>query len=136
VAQDVSAAVAWLRENTEATAVYTVGFCFGGAMSWRPAASGDDLAGCIGFYGIPSRVADVADDIVAPLLVLAAGQDHTPVSEVEAFAERVRDNGVEVTMRVYPDAPHSFFDRTFAEHQDACADAWHQQLAFVDRNSV
>jgi carboxymethylenebutenolidase len=135
VAQDASAAVAWLREHTEATSVFTVGFCLGGALSWRQAASGDDLAGSIGFYGIPSRVTDVADDIVAPLLILAAGQDHTPVSEVEAFAQRVRDNGVEVAMHVYPDAPHSFFDRTFAEHRDACVDAWHQQLAFVDRHA-
>jgi carboxymethylenebutenolidase len=58
------------------------------------------------------------------------------VSEVEAFAGRVREHGVEVTMQVYPDAPHSFFDRTFAEHREACADAWHRMLAFVDRYAV
>ncbi len=136
VAQDASAAVAAVRQRTGATAVFTVGFCFGGAMSWRQAAVGDDLAGSIGFYGIPSRVADVADRIAAPLLMLAAGQDFTPVAEVAAFADRVRQRGVEVTMQVYPDAPHSFFDRTFAEHRDACADAWHRMLAFVDRYAV
>ena len=136
VGQDASTAVAWVREHTEATSVYTVGFCFGGAMSWRQAASGDDLAGSIGFYGVPSRVSDVVEDIAAPLLVLAAGQDFTPVAEVEGFADRVRRNGVEVAVHVYPDAPHSFFDKTFAEHRDACADAWHQQLAFVDRHAV
>jgi carboxymethylenebutenolidase len=136
LAQDASAAVAWLREHTQSTAIFTVGFCFGGAMSWRQAASGDDLAGCIGLYGIPSRVTDVAEDISTPLLILAAGQDFTPVPEVEAFADRVRAQGVEVAMTVYPDAPHSFFDRTFAQYRDECADAWHQMLAFVDRNAV
>jgi carboxymethylenebutenolidase len=136
LAQDASAAVAWIRAQTGATAVFSVGFCFGGAMSWRQAAAGDDLAGSIGFYGIPSRVVDVADRISAPLLMLAAGQDFTPVPEVEALADRVRAHGVEATLHVYPDAPHSFFDRTFAEHREDCADAWHQMLAFADRYAV
>jgi carboxymethylenebutenolidase len=136
VARDGSAAVAWLRANTEATAVFTVGFCFGGAMSWRQAAAGDGLAGSIGFYGIPSRVAEVADDIATPLLCLAAGRDFTPVPEVEAFAARVRAHGVDATVHVYPDAPHSFFDRSFAEHREDCAAAWHRMLAYVDRYAV
>jgi len=136
VARDASAAVAWVRQRTGATAVFTVGFCFGGAMSWRQAAAGDGLAGAIGFYGIPLRVVDVADAVAAPLLILAAGQDFTPVAETEALAERIRGHGVEVTLQVYPDAPHSFFDRTFAEHRADCVDAWHRMLAFVDRYAV
>jgi carboxymethylenebutenolidase len=132
VAQDAATAVRWVREKTGAPAVFTVGLCFGGAMSWRQAAAGDGLAGAIGFYGVPSRVADVAGRIADPLLILAAGQDFTPVFEVEAFAERVRAGGVEVRMRVYPDAPHSFFDRSFGEHREDCADAWHRMLSFVD----
>ncbi|OLB64738.1 MAG: hypothetical protein AUI10_09760 [Actinobacteria bacterium 13_2_20CM_2_72_6] len=135
-AQDVSAAVAWLRAETEVTAVFTVGFCFGGAISWRQAATGDDLAGAIGFYGGPSRAVDVLDRISAPLLMLAAGQDHTPVSEVEGFADQARRRGVEATVQVYPDAPHSFFDRSFAGHREDCADAWHRMLSFVDRYAV
>jgi carboxymethylenebutenolidase len=71
----------------------------------------------------------------APLLLLAAGQDFTPVEEVSAFADRVRAAGVEAEMHVYPDAPHSFFDRTFAEHREACADSWRRILDFVSRHS-
>src|SRR2546421_1704310 len=105
VAQDMSATAAWIRERTGTTAVFTVGFCFGGSMSWRQAAAGDDLAGCIGFYGIPSRVVDVADRITGPVLMLAAGADAaTPVSAVEEFADRLRQqHGVEVGLHVYPD---------------------------------
>ena len=32
----------------------------------------------------------------------------------------------------YEGAPHSFFDRTYEEHADACADAWRRILAFVE----
>ena len=62
--------------------------------------------------------------------LLAAGQDRTPVSAVEEFAAEVP---VDAEVRVYPDAPHSFFDRRFAEHREACEDAWRQILAFFDR---
>jgi len=136
VTEDVAAAVAWLRQLAGGTvrSIFTLGFCFGGAHSWRQSAAGLDLAGCVGFYGRPDRAADVIGQMKAPLLLLAAGQDHTPVADVEAFAEQVRAAGVEADLHVYPDAPHSFFDRKFAEYQDECADAWHRILDFVDRH--
>ena len=104
-------------------------------MSWRQSAAGHGLAGCVGFYGVPSRVTDVVDGMRAPLLLLAAGQDFTPVDEVEKFAGQVREAGVEAELHVYPDAPHSFFDRSFAEHADDCADAWRRMLAFIERHT-
>jgi carboxymethylenebutenolidase len=36
---------------------------------------------------------------------------------------------------VYPDAPHSFFDRIAGEHEAACADAWMRMLSFIDRHA-
>jgi carboxymethylenebutenolidase len=136
VTTDASAAYDVLSGIDGVSSVFTVGFCMGGAMSWRQSASPSDYAGCIGFYGVPSRVADVIDDMRAPLLILAAGQDFTPVEETEKFAATVRGNGVEADVHVYPDAPHSFFDRTFGEHADDCADAWRQILSFMDRHSA
>jgi acetyl esterase/lipase len=38
----------------------------------------------------------------APLLLLVAGRDDTPVEEVEEFAEQVRSAGVEAELHVYP----------------------------------
>jgi carboxymethylenebutenolidase len=71
----------------------------------------------------------------APLLILAAGQDFTPVEETGKFAAQVRDAGVEAEVHVYPDAPHSFFDKTFAQHAADCADAWERMLSFMARHS-
>ena len=136
VSEDVAAASDWLRtlDNGTVESVFTVGFCMGGAFSWAQSAAGLDLGGCIGFYGLPSLVADRIDAMNAPLLLLAAGQDFTPIADVEQFAQRVRAAGVEAELHVYPDAPHSFFDRSFAEHADASADAWRRILDFVDRH--
>jgi carboxymethylenebutenolidase len=136
VSEDVAVAADWLRSlgNGTVESVFTVGFCMGGARSWAQSAAGIDLSGCIGFYGVPSRVADRIGAMKAPLLLLAAGQDFTPVADVEQFADQVRAAGVEAELHVYPDAPHSFFDRSFAEHTDACEDAWRRILDFVEHH--
>jgi carboxymethylenebutenolidase len=74
---DVAAAVDWLRE-AGSSAVFTVGFCFGGRNSWLAAASGHGLAGAIGFYAMPAErhgqpgPAQLAERIEAPILALPA----------------------------------------------------------------
>ncbi len=139
VSQDVGAAVAWLREDRDhqVESVFTVGFCFGGALSWRQSAADHGLAGCIGFYGRPSRVTDRIGSMRAPLLLLAAGKDEgIPVEEVEQFAEQVRASGVEAELHVYPEAPHSFFDRNAEQYQQECDDAWRRVIDFIDRHSA
>jgi carboxymethylenebutenolidase len=134
---DVAAAADWLRsaDGGSVRSVFTVGFCFGGAMSWRQSAAGSGLAGCVGFYGVPSRVRDVIREMEAPLLLLIAGADFTPQEEFQAFDRELTDAGKSHRMVVYEGAPHSFFDRTFAEHQDACTDAWKQILDFITEKS-
>jgi carboxymethylenebutenolidase len=135
VAQDVRAAAERLRERTGVRAVFTVGFCWGGSASWRQSAEIAGLAGCIGFYGgrPMTRVAPVIPRMRAPLLMLLAGVDSTPPEEFDEFADAVRRRGVEVESHTYAGAPHSFFDRTFAEHRTACDDAWRRMLDFTAR---
>src|SRR5690242_120451 len=56
IAQDVHAALTFLREQTGAERAVTVGFCFGGSQSFLQAAEGHEgLAGAVGFYGGLSR---------------------------------------------------------------------------------
>ena len=134
VAADVAAAAAYLRspEGGGVSSLFTVGFCMGGGLSWRQSADTPDLAGAIGFYGRPSLAAEVADRMRAPLLMLVAGADaHIPVAETEQVATAARVAGVEADFVVYDDAPHSFFDRTAAEHEQACADAWRRIQDFI-----
>jgi carboxymethylenebutenolidase len=136
IAEDVGAAVAWLRQQAGTRSVFTVGFCFGGSNSWAQSAAGHDLAGCIGFYGQPARVSDLVPLMRSPLQVLAAGADFTPVEAVEAFVAQARAEGVSVELEVFPGAPHSFFDRSFAEHRDACDKAWRDMLSFMDDHAA
>jgi carboxymethylenebutenolidase len=131
VASDVRAAADHLAAANPGD-TYSLGFCFGGGQSWRLAAGDLDLAGCIGFYGRPGMVADVEADLHRPMLLLVAGADAaTPLADFEAFDGRLTDAGVPHEMVVYDGAPHSFFDRSFADWHDACSDAWGQILAFT-----
>jgi carboxymethylenebutenolidase len=138
IAADVAAGEAYLRsqEGGAVRSVFTVGFCFGGAQSWRQSAANPDLAGCIGFYGVPARVREVIPEMKAPLLLLIAGDDFTPQEEFQRFDGELTEAKVPHKMHIYPDAPHSFFDRTFAEHRRACEDAWKRILDFVKENTA
>ncbi len=128
---DVAAAAAWL--GRAATTAVTVGFGLGGALSWRQSAANPALSGCVGFYGTPDHARDAIPRMRAPVLLLAAGQDQTPVSEVEAFAADVRAAGTKADLHVYPDAPHGFFDRHFDDdYEGECADAWRRILEFIE----
>ncbi len=131
VAMDVGAGVEELR-SVGASRVFTIGFCFGGARSWRQSAEQPGLDGAIGFYGRPEAVSDALDDMKAPVLMLVAGDDKaSPRSDFEDMDRRLTDRGLPHRMVVYEGAPHSFFDRTATEWAGACADSWRQILSFI-----
>src|SRR5436309_2796648 len=66
---------------------------------------------------------------------LYGGEDQAiPLDQVEEFDKRLDETGVEHEVHVYPGAPHSFFDRRFEQHADACDDAWRRMLAFIDKH--
>jgi carboxymethylenebutenolidase len=141
VQKDIAAAIEALGERTGAGAVATVGFCLGGFESFLAATSAElGLAAVVGFYGIldGSRF-DVpgplerARDVRCPLLGLFGEADHAiPLEQVSHFESLLSAAGIEHEVHVYPDAPHSFFDRRRAEYAEACADAWRRTLAFLE----
>ena len=142
VQADAAAAVSRLRADG-ATAIFSVGFCFGARNSWLAAAGGHGLAGAIGFYGRPGPGRDGspgpaqrAAELDAPILALRGGADAgIPVEDVRAFEQALDEAGVQHEIAVYDGAPHSFFDRKFEEFADASEDAWRRTLAFVEQHT-
>jgi carboxymethylenebutenolidase len=143
VAQDVSAAVAHLKGNVTPapSAIFTVGFCFGGTQSLAQGANHHGLAGVIGFYGSATvaraggqPVVDRIAEFECPVLAFYGGQDQgIPQDSIETFEQALSSGGVEHEIVVYPDAPHSFFDRRMTEYQADSADSWQRMLAFIGR---
>jgi carboxymethylenebutenolidase len=139
---DIAAAIAALRERAgSGTPAVSVGFCFGGSQSFLAATNESlGLDGAVGFYagidltrwGLPSLIEQAAD-LRCPVLGLYGGADAgiTP-EQVEAFDRALEAAGVPHEIVVYPGAPHSFFDRRYEEYREACEDAWHRVLGFLD----
>jgi len=143
VQADISAAVAVLRGRIGVRPVVAIGFCFGGTHAFLAGANRAlDLDAVVGFYGKLSpgrlpRPAEQAGSIGVPLLGLFGGDDpDIPAAEIEEFDTALRQAGVRHQLITYPNAPHSFFDRSFDEHEQACNDAWHRVLGFLDRLPV
>jgi carboxymethylenebutenolidase len=142
---DAAAGVGWLRDEAGARTVFATGFCFGGRLAFLLSTARElALDGVVGFYGVPAgpgrndmpAPVDVAREFSAPVLGLFGGADPgIPGEAVAAFDRGLTEAGVEHDFHVYPDAPHSFFDRKADEHREASADAWERVLSFVRTRS-
>jgi carboxymethylenebutenolidase len=138
--QDLSAAIDELRRRTGVGPVATVGFCFGGSLSFVAGADPDlDLTGVVGLYGVLDRsrfdgrgVLAQAADIRRPVLGLFGGADEAiPSDQIEEFESTLSAAGVEHQIHVYPAAPHSFFDKKQDEFAQESEDAWRRILGFL-----
>jgi carboxymethylenebutenolidase len=120
----------------------TVGFCFGGRVTFLVAAR-RDLGAAVGFYGggIASKGAlpfdaliDEASSLHTPWLGLFGDQDASiPVEDVERLRDALRAAPVPTDIVRYPDAGHGFHCDVRADYHEASArDAWTRTLAWFD----
>lgn len=112
--------------------IASIGYCFGGLLSYHTAANGlVDVA--IAYYGggIQNQL-DRADDIEVPLLMHFGEQDsHIPLEAVEKIAERFENND-NVEIVVYPEAEHGFnCSHRDSYNQRAAAEAHGNTLIFL-----
>jgi carboxymethylenebutenolidase len=139
---DIRAAAEHLRMHDErrVESLFTMGFCFGGRLAFLTATLGLELAGSIGFYGVPvgpgradiPAPADLAGEMRNPILGLFGAADAAiPPEKVEAFDQALTAAGVEHRLVAYDGAPHSFFDRKAAEFGEASRLAWEETLTFI-----
>jgi carboxymethylenebutenolidase len=130
---DVAAAAAYLGSSNGGAvgSVISVGFCFGGAVSWRQAARG--LAGGIGFYGSGAALRETVPDLTslhAPLLLLVAEADpYFPIEDSRQIDRELEAAAVVHETVIYPNAPHGFFSS--GSWAEACEDSWRRALKFV-----
>jgi carboxymethylenebutenolidase len=138
---DVSAAAERLRAERGVKALFSIGFCMGGRLSFALGTLADlGLTGVIGFYGWPAGAhrsgspspTDHADEIHAAVLGIFGGADQGIGPETVAeFEEALKEADVDHRIITYPNAPHSFFDRKQSEFATASTAAWGEVLEFV-----
>lgn len=137
---DIRAAIGELKDRTGASSHVTVGFCFGGSLSFVAARNSDlDLTGAIGFYGVLDASRFDGRGPLAqpqetrhPVLGLFGGADQAiPQADVEAFDAGLDEAGVEHEIHTYPGAPHSFFDKKQEEFAQESEDAWRRVIHWL-----
>ncbi|MDQ3705363.1 MAG: dienelactone hydrolase family protein [Chloroflexota bacterium] len=139
--QDVRAALDYLGQGHAAgRATFVVGFCMGGSLVLLSATQDFNLAGGIAFYAGMTRdfggygtALQHADQVKYPVLGLFGGADAgIPVAQVEELDARLDQSRAPHEIVIYPDAPHSFFDRKATDYAEASADAWRRMLLFIE----
>jgi carboxymethylenebutenolidase len=130
------AGVSFLKSHPESTGkVGAVGFCFGGLMVNRLAASSPELDAGVSYYGRQVPAAQVPN-IKAPLLLHYAENDQGVNAGIKAYEEALKANNKKFTIHIYPGAQHAFNnDASAARYNKAAADqAWSRTIAFFKEN--
>ena len=79
---------------------------------------------------------DASKGAKIPFLGLFGGADPgIPPEQVQQLDQNFDTTGVTHDIRIYDGAPHSFFDRRFADYQKDCDDAWMRMLDFIKQQT-
>jgi carboxymethylenebutenolidase len=142
---DVQAGRDWLAAREGVSAVFSVGFCYGGRLAFLSATRPElELAGAIGFYGVPVGPGRAAMPAPADLARECALPHPGPVRRVDPGIppmSRSRRSRGAVGRRSRARAGHLSGRASLVLRQqgrpvrEASADAWRRVLAFVSRNT-
>jgi carboxymethylenebutenolidase len=133
--QDFRSGLAYARSQPAARGdrAGMVGFCFGGAVTWRVAAAVPELRAAVPFYGVPVPEADVPA-IGAAVLAIYAGRDDRINQNIPAIESAMAKNGKTFRKIVYPGVDHAFHNDSGARYNaDAAKAAWAETLAWFGK---
>jgi len=110
-----------------------VGFCFGGAVTWRVAAGVPGLRTAVPFYGVPVQEGDVPG-IGAAVLAIYGGLDDRINQNILAIEAAMQKHGKTFRKIVYPKVDHAFHNDTGARYNtEAAKAAWSETLAWFGK---
>jgi carboxymethylenebutenolidase len=134
-AQDFKSGLAYARSQAAARGdrAGMVGFCFGGAVTWRVAATVPELRAAVPFYGVPVPETDVPA-IGAAVLAIYAGRDDRINQNIPAIETAMAKNGKTFRKIVYPGVDHAFHNDAGARYNaEAAKAAWGETLAWFGK---
>ena len=112
-----------------------IGFCMGGSLTLALAAATPDIAAAAPFYAGFQPPADELAKIEAEMFCAFGADDGgIPMDNVRKFETTLKEKDCKATVKVYDDAPHSFFNDTKPSYRpDAAEDAWSNSLSLFRR---
>lgn len=134
--QEIAGAGAYLLKRPECTSkTYgVVGFCMGGALAQYDATKDSaNVGAAVSFYGGFRKVSMQWDNLRAPLFLIYGENDKgVPAEQGRELEKILQQKGKNVTLKVYPNADHAFFNDTRPQvyNEQAANDAWRRVLEF------
>ena len=127
---DLRAGLDELGRRTPGAKLATIGFCFGGGMTWQLLAAGEPrLAAAVPFYGPFPSGASVAGSPNAAVLGIYAGLDNRVNGTKDAAEAALTEAGLTHELRVFDGVDHAFFNDTGPRYDaDAAAQAYQAML--------
>lgn len=113
----------------------SVGFCMGGGLSLLLACHNRELAAAVVFYGRNPSPIDLVKNVSCPILGNYAGADQgITESDIRLLEKTLTKYGKTFDMKIYPGAPHAFFNDTRESYRpEAAKDAWERTLKFYNK---
>jgi carboxymethylenebutenolidase len=135
-AQEIDAAITWLKEERGMETVGCVGYCMGGGLTLATAIRpGSKVDAVHVYYGGGVPPAEQIATITVPVLGSYGAEDGgIPVEQVDMLRDTLTASGVTNDITVYAGAEHSFFNDTRpAYHEDAAMDSWMKSIEWFDQ---
>jgi carboxymethylenebutenolidase len=135
ITADVVAGVPYLAARDDSTGrVGTVGFCYGGGVALKCAATQTATAASVCFYGRALSEAEV-EAVQVPLMMHYAGNDKRVNSMIPEFRAALDKHGVAYSLHMYPNTGHGFHNDTSQARYNAEAAtlAWQRSMRFFDQ---
>jgi carboxymethylenebutenolidase len=113
----------------------SIGFCMGGGLSLLLACHNKELAAAVVFYGRNPTPIDLVKNVQCPILGNYAGADMAiKEADISLLKETLTRYGKVFDIKVYPGAPHAFFNDTRESYRpEAAKDAWKRTLDFYNK---
>lgn len=137
IMKDLKGAFDYLQslEYVQQKRIGSIGFCMGGGLSLLLACRNRELAAAVVFYGRNPSPIDLVKNIQCPVLGNYAGADMAiKESDINLLKEAMTKYGKVFDIKVYPGAPHAFFNDTRESYRpEAAKDAWKRTLGFFNK---
>ena len=116
----------------------TIGFCWGGAMSFHYATARPELAAAVVYYGTSPESPEAYARLKAPVLGLYGSDDARVNETIPRAKENMQKGGKRYTPHVYEGAGHGFLrqqDGRNGANKKAAEQAWPATVVFLKENT-
>ncbi len=136
--RDLNVAAKWLKQLSfvDSPRVGMVGFSMGGILALTMATHNSDIKAVVVFYGKVPPIESL-DSLLAPVQFHYAAKDGwVTKQEVDRLAQGLQQFNKAGEILTYPNADHSFFNRTRSEvyRKDDAEQAWQKTVQFLEQH--